>query len=114
MLLDQRRAGDPVAGLERAAVIGRRVDEAGAREVDGTRAAERPGLRLRPAFRDVLEGRLAHLADNRAAQADDLGLFVRDRKAVARLMHRVKAALDAVAVLRPEQLQRQGDRGRTL
>jgi len=58
MLLDQRRAGDPVTRLERAAVIGRRVGEAGAREVDRTRAAERAGRRMRPAFRDVLEAGL--------------------------------------------------------
>src|ERR1051326_7971570 len=41
MLLDQCRACDPVAGLQRRAVVGRRVDEAGAVEIDRPLAAER-------------------------------------------------------------------------
>ena len=93
MLLDQRRPGDLVAGLERRPVIGRRLDEAGAGEIHRPLAAERRGVRLGAALGDVLERRLSHHADDGAAQADDLGLLAGDRKAVARLMHGIEQRL---------------------
>ena len=97
------------------AVEDRRVDEAGV-------ARNRPGAcrgsacaggsrRRRPI---VLERRLLHDAGDGRAQADDLGRLVRRGGAVALLVHRIESALDAVAILRREKLERQFDGHRVL
>ena len=109
VFLDQRRARELVAGLQRRPVIGRRLDESAAGEIHRALAAERRGVRLGPAFGDMLERWLSHLADHCAAKADDLGLLAGDRKSIAGLVHRIEQPLDAVAVLRREQIDRQVD-----
>ena len=110
VLLDQRRAFDAIAGLQRRPMPCRRVDESGGGEIDRTRTALRLRVGHGAALGDVLERRLAHLADHGAAQADDLGLLVGDGEAVARVVHGIEQPLDSVAIPVLEQFDRQIDR----
>src|SRR5512146_1313968 len=99
MLLDEGRPFDAIAGEERAARIGGRLDEAGPFVIDRALAGEGLARRLGAARFDLLLRGLSHHAAHRGAEADDLGALLGRASAVALLMLRVEMPLDGRAIL---------------
>src|ERR1700730_593326 len=110
ILLDQRRTLDAVAGHERCAREGARVDEAMTLEINWPFAGACRLGRHDLAVGDLLRSGLAHDARDRGAQADDLGALGGRTGAVAQQMHVVEMALDGAAILFFEHPHRQVDR----
>src|SRR5690242_7199509 len=98
MLLDEGWALDAVAGEERAAGVGRRLDEARALVIDRTLAGEGLLDGLGAARFDRLLRGLAHDAAHRRAEADDLGALFGRASAVALLVLRIEMPLDGRAM----------------
>src|SRR5262245_59144571 len=97
MLLDQRWPLDLVAREQRRAAIGRRRPET-AVEVHRPLAGERRLRRRRRAALDLPWRGFLHQPGDGRAQADDLGVLLRRRGAVAQLVHLVEQPLDGLTI----------------
>src|SRR5262249_56234797 len=87
---------------------------AGLRKMEGRGPAKRACRWLGLARRNGLERGLAQETRDRAAQAHDLRLLARGRIAVAGRVNGVEAGFNSVAILGPEQLERELDGDRVL